>query len=54
MATERQKEVKRRRHRRRKIRKLRARLEQTSDAKQRAALIAKIKRVSPHAPVPED
>ncbi|MEA3335712.1 MAG: DUF6800 family protein [Chloroflexota bacterium] len=54
MATERQKEIKRRRQRKRKIKHLRSRLEQTTDARQRATLIAKIKRVSPHAPVPEE
>ncbi len=53
MATERQKEIKRRRQRRGKIRKLRAQLVETSDARKRAALIAKIKKVSPSAPVPE-
>lgn len=53
MATERQKEIKRRRHRYRKVRKLRARLEQTTDLRERARLIAKIKKVSPYSPVPE-
>lgn len=53
MAIERQKEIKRRRHRRYKVRKLRARLEETTNARERATLIAKIRRVAPSAPVPE-
>ena len=54
MATERQKEIKRRRHRQYKIRKLRAQLEQTTDTRRRAELIRKINKVSRHAPVPEE
>lgn len=53
MAIERQKEIKRRRHRREKVRHLRARLSQTTDARQRAVIMRKIQRVSPHSPVPE-
>ncbi len=53
MAIERQKELRRRRHRQMKVRKLRARLAKTTDLRQRAALIRKIQTVSPHAPVPE-
>ncbi|MEZ4767257.1 MAG: DUF6800 family protein [Caldilineales bacterium] len=53
MATERQKEIKRRRHRRDKIRKLRAQLEQTTNARQRVAIIRKMKAANPYAPVPE-
>ena len=53
MATERQNEIKRRRHRRDKVRKLRAQLEQTTNMRQRAAIIMKIQRTSPYTPVPE-
>lgn len=53
MAIERQKELRRRRHRREKVRKLRARLAATTDPRQRAAIIRKIQAVSPYAPVPE-
>lgn len=53
MATERQREIKRRRHRKKKVRMLRAQLEQTTDPRRRSAIIAKIKRVSPTAPVPD-
>jgi len=50
---ERQREIKRRRQRFIKVRELRARLEKERDAKARARLIAKIKKISPNAPVPE-
>lgn len=53
MATERQREIKRRRHRRNKVKKLRAQLEKTSDSRRRTAIINKIQRVSPAAPVPD-
>lgn len=53
MTSERDREIKRRRHRRDKVRKLRARLERTTDVRQRAVVIRKIQRVSPTAPVPE-
>lgn len=53
MSSERDREIKRRRHRRHKVRKLRARLERTTDVRQRGVIIRKIKVVSPHAPVPE-
>jgi hypothetical protein len=53
MTSERDREIKRRRHRRDKVRKLRARLEKTTDVRQRAGVIRKIKVVSPNAPVPE-
>lgn len=53
MATERQKEIKRRRHRRHKIQKLRARLEKATSPRERAFLIKKIKAASPYAPVPD-
>lgn len=51
MAIERKSEIKRRRHRRNKIRKLRAKLTQTSNKAERDKLAAKIRRVSPTAPV---
>lgn len=53
MTSERDREIKRRRHRRDKVRKLRTRLERTTDPRQRAAVIRKIKAASPYAPVPE-
>ncbi len=53
MAIERHKEIRRRRHRREKTAKLRARLEKTTDSRQRAALIRKIQKSNPYAPVPE-
>jgi hypothetical protein len=53
MTSERDREIKRRRQRRDKVRKLRARLERTTDVRQRAVVIRKIQRVSPTAPVPE-
>lgn len=53
MTSERAREIKRRRQRRDKVRKLRARLVQTTDVRQRATLIRRIQRVSPAAPVPE-
>ncbi len=53
MATERQKEIKRRRQRRDKVRKLRGQLEKTTNVRQRAAIIRKIQSTSPYAPVPE-
>jgi len=53
MTSERDREIKRRRHRRDKVRKLRTRLERTTDVRQRAVVIRKIQRVSPTAPVPE-
>ncbi len=46
-------EIKRRRHRRDKMRKLRAQLEKTTDMRQRSVIIRKIKVVRPNAPVPE-
>ena len=53
MSCERHRELRRRRHRRKKVRRLRARLEQTRDPEERRRLIEKIKRVAPNAPVPE-
>jgi hypothetical protein len=46
-------DLKRRQRRRQKVRALRDRLEKTLDAKERRRLIAKIKKISPTAPVPE-
>ncbi len=54
MSCERHREIRRRRRRRKKVRKLRARLEQATNASERARLIARIRRISPNAPVPED
>ena len=53
MTSERDREIKRRRHRRDKVRKLRARLDRTTDVRRRAVDIRKIQRASPAAPVPE-
>ena len=53
MATESQKEIKRRRQRRDKVRKLRSQLEKATNPRQRAAIIRKIQSTSPYAPVPE-
>jgi len=50
---ERDREIKRRRHRRDKVKALRAKLSAERDAKARARLIAKLKKTSPHTPVPE-
>jgi hypothetical protein len=46
-------DLKRRQRRRRKVRALRERLENTLDVKERRRLIAKIKKISPNAPVPD-
>lgn len=46
-------QLKRRQRRKRKLRFLRRRLNETTDAQERRRLIAKIRRVSPQAPVPE-
>ncbi len=43
----------RRRHRKEKLRHLRAKLAQTKDLAARKRLIEKIRRISPRAPVPE-
>ncbi len=48
---ERKNELKRRRHRRWKIRKLRAKLAQCKDVEQARAIIAKIKKLSPLYPL---
>ena len=46
MAIERRKEIKRRRHRRAKLKKLKAKLAHSKDLKEREHLIAKIRRIS--------
>lgn len=48
-----EKKKRKRRQRRAKLRGLRERLETTQSSRDRQRLIAKIKRVSPHAPVPD-
>jgi hypothetical protein len=53
MTSERDREIKRRRHRRDKVRRLRLKLEKTTDVRQRATLIRKIKTASPHTPTPD-
>jgi hypothetical protein len=50
---ERQREIKRRRQRQLKVRALKSRLETERDAKVRAKLIAKLKKISPLSPAPE-
>jgi indole-3-glycerol phosphate synthase len=45
-------DLKRRQRRRRKVRHLRDRLEETTNPRERARLIAKIQKISPSAPVP--
>jgi len=52
MAIERQKELRRRQQRKKKVRALRARLMATKDPAERARLIQKIRKISPNAPVP--
>ncbi len=51
--TERQREIKRRRDRHKKIKALRARLEKERDTKVRQRLLVRLKKVSPTAPAPE-
>jgi hypothetical protein len=51
MASERKREIKRRRHRRAKVRKFRAKLAQTSSKTDKEKLVAKIRKVSQTAPV---
>jgi hypothetical protein len=46
--------MKRRQRRRRKVRYLRDRLEETTNSQERRRLIAKIQKISPNAPVPDD
>jgi hypothetical protein len=51
--TERQRNIRRRQRRVRKLRALKARLEQTQDVKTRRRLIDKIRRISPWEPLPD-
>ncbi len=53
MRTERDRQRIRRQTRKRKLRYLRRRLAETDDPAERQRLIAKIKRISPTAPVPD-
>lgn len=53
MATIKVKKKRKRRQRRQKLRYLRGRLAETHDMRERRRLIAKIKRISPQAPVPD-
>lgn len=47
------KDMRRRQRRRRKVRDLRAKLAETTDSRRRLELIAKIRKLSPRAPIPE-
>lgn len=51
MTTERDREIKRRRHRRNKIKKLRAKLAEAGNKAEKEKIIAKIRKISPTAPV---
>ncbi|MGD8406709.1 MAG: hypothetical protein PVJ21_23835 [Anaerolineales bacterium] len=51
MTTERDREIKRRRHRKKKIKKLRAKLAEASNKAEKEKIIAKIRKVSPTAPI---
>ena len=51
MTSERDREIKRRRHRKDKIRKLRAKLAEASNKAEKEKIIAKIHKISPTAPV---
>lgn len=51
MASEREREIKRRRHRRAKLKKLRAQLTEAGNKAEREKIIAKIRKVSLTAPV---
>jgi hypothetical protein len=53
MTTTRVKKKQRRRRRRQKLYDLRQRIQETQSASERQRLIAKIRRISPYAPVPE-
>jgi hypothetical protein len=53
VTTARKRKLDRRRRRQRKLHHLRRRLGETTDPNQRRQLIAKIRRISPQAPVPE-
>ena len=51
MASEREREIKRRRHRKAKIRKLRVKLAEAGNKAEREKIVAKIRKVSMTAPV---
>lgn len=51
MTTERAREIKRRRHRKDKIKKLRAKLAEIGNKAEKEKIIAKIRKISPTAPV---
>jgi hypothetical protein len=53
MSRQPKRDLRRRQQRRRKVRYLRERLEATHDSGERQRLIAKIKKISPNAPVPD-
>ena len=50
---ERDREIKRRRNKYHKVKAIQFRLTEERDAKVRARLIAKLKKISPHSPAPE-
>ncbi len=50
---ERDREIKRRRNKYNKVKMLRERLKEERDVKVRTRLITKLKKISPHSPVPE-
>jgi hypothetical protein len=50
MTTERAREIKRRRHRKDKIKKLRAKLAEAGNKAEKEKIIAKIRKISPKAP----
>ena len=50
---ERDREIKRRRNKALKVRSIRERLKEERDVKVRARLITKLKKISPHSPLPE-
>jgi len=50
---ERNREIKRRRNKYNKVHTLKLRLVEERDTKVRARLIAKLKKISPHSPIPE-
>ena len=54
MSRQRKRDIRRRQTRQRKVRKLRHRLESTTDRSERQRLIAKIQKISQTAPVPEE
>jgi indole-3-glycerol phosphate synthase len=53
MSRQPKRDLRRKQRRQRKVRYLRSRLETTTDPEERQRLIAKIKKISPTAPVPE-